>query len=226
MSGMPMEIEIRVVRLGETRAYLLSDSEKTEAQGIPDSARRIRFERTRSALRETLAGRLGVPAMSLEFRRADGGKPFIVNASACEFSISHSGEWLAIAMGDVPVGIDIETRTPGVEVSKLAARFFSPNDAALLNAQLPHERSAHFAKQWVAKEAALKAAGVGISQHLHIAECVLANGEICEVLWVTNGRPERFAIRQFTLIDGTPGAVACAGIPEIRWRDPGLISVC
>ncbi len=149
--------------------------------------------------------------MSLEFRRDPAGKPFIVNASGCEFSISHSGEWLAIAMGGAPVGIDIETRTPGVEVSKLATRFFSAADAALLNAQSPHERNAHFARQWVAKEAALKAAGVGISQHLHKAECVLANGEICEVRWAVN-RVERFVIREFLLVDGTPGAIACAGI--------------
>jgi 4'-phosphopantetheinyl transferase len=221
-----MEIEIRIVRLDESRAYLLSDSEKTEAQSIPDPARRIRFERTRSALRETLAGRMGVPAVSLEFHRAEGGKPFIVNASGCEFSISHSGEWLAIAMGGAPVGIDIETRTPGVEVTKLAARFFSAADAALLNAQPPHEQTAHFAKQWVAKEAALKAAGVGISQQLHKAECELANGEICKVRWVANDLPERFAIRYFTLIDGTPGALACAEIPEVRWRDPAFLSVC
>lgn len=222
---MPAKIEICVVRLDESRPIWLSDLEKTQAQDIPDAMRRARFERTRSALRETLASRLGITAEALEFRRDQAGKPFIINEPGCEFSISHSGEWLAIAMSAVPVGIDIETRTPGVEVTKLAARFFSPADAALLNACPPQERNAHFAKQWVAKEAALKAAGVGIAQHLHKAECVLANGEICEVRWVAD-RVNRFAIRQFTLIDGTPGAVACAEIPEIRWRDAAFPSAC
>jgi phosphopantetheine--protein transferase-like protein len=165
---------------------------------------------------------LGITAEAVEFRRDPAGKPFIINEPGCEFSISHSGEWLAIAMAAVPIGIDIETRTPGVEVPKLAARFFSSADAALLNASPPHERNAHFAKQWVAKEAALKAAGTGISQHLHKAECVLANGEICEVRW----DDVRFVIRQFTLIDGTPGALACAEISEIRWRDASFLSGC
>ena len=222
---MPAEIEICVVRLDESRPLLVSDLEKAQAQGIPDAARRTRFERARSALRETLASRLGIAAEALEFRRDPAGKPFIINESVCEFSISHSGEWLVIAMSDVPVGIDIETRTPGMDVTKLAARFFSPNDAALLNACPLHERNAHFAKQWVAKEAALKAAGAGIAQHLHNAECVLANGEIYEVRWIADSL-NRFAIRNFTLIDGTPGAVACAEIPEILWRDPVFLSVC
>jgi 4'-phosphopantetheinyl transferase len=222
MPAMPAETDICIVRLDEKRPLSLSNLEKSQAQDIPDAARRVRFERTRSALREALAGRLGVAPESLEFRRDPAGKPFIVNDSGCEFSISHSGEWLVIAMGAAPVGIDIETRTPGVEVTKLAARFFSAADAALLNAQPPHERNAHFAKQWVAKEAALKAAGTGIAQHLHKAQCVLANGEICQVRW----DDARFAIRNFTLSDGTPGAVACAEMPGIAWRDPAFLKVC
>jgi 4'-phosphopantetheinyl transferase len=219
---MPVEIEICVVRLDESRPVWLDDLEKSQAQDIPDPARRARFERTRSALREALASRLDIPAESLEFRRTPAGKPFIINEPGCEFSISHSGEWLVIAMGAVPVGIDIETRTPNVDVTKLAARFFSSTDAALLSSCPPHERSAHFAKQWVAKEAALKAAGSGIAQHLHKAECVLAYGKVCEVRWGM----DRFHIRELTLVDGTPGAVACAEIPEIRWRDPAFLSVC
>jgi 4'-phosphopantetheinyl transferase len=222
MSAMALNLEVSLFRLEESRRLMLSDSERAEALAIPDSARRLRFERTRSALRKVLAGRLGARWEDLVFQRTPQGKPFLVGHSGWEFSLSHSGDWLAIAVGSAPLGIDLETRVPGVDVTRLAARFFSPADASLLNAQPPELRSAHFAKQWVAKEAALKAAGTGIAHHLHKAECAFDHGAIRAVRW----NDARYEIREFVLRDGTPGAVACAQMPEVLWRNPECLSVC
>jgi 4'-phosphopantetheinyl transferase len=222
MSDAPLNLEVSLFRLEESRRMTLSESERAEARAIPDPARRLRFERARSALREVLAERVGARWEDLVFQRTPQGKPFLVSHSGCEFSLSHSGEWLAIAVGGMPLGIDLETRVPSVDVTKLAARFFSPADASLLNAQPPELRSAHFARQWVSKEAALKAAGTGIAHHLHKAECAFEHDAIRTVRW----DDARYEIREFVLRDGTPGSVACARMPEISWRNPECLSVC
>ena len=82
-----------------------------------------------------------------------------------------------------------------------------------------------FLQQWVAKEAALKAAGVGLSRHLHQAECHYGEAAIRAVRW-GRGPAEAFAIREFSLPDGTPGAVAWEdGAAELRWRDAAEVNV-
>lgn len=213
-----LNMEVSFFQLKESRRMALNESERAKAQHIPDPARRLR---TRSALREVLAERVDAPWETLVFQRTAQGKPFLLSHPGWEFSLSHSGDWLAIAIGKAPLGIDLETRIPSVDVTKLAARFFSPADASLLDAQSPELRSAHFLKQWVAKEAALKAEGTGIAHHLHKAECTVEHGAIRAVRW----EDAHYEIREFVLCDGTPGAVACAEIPEISWRNPECLSV-
>jgi 4'-phosphopantetheinyl transferase len=151
---------------------------------------------------------------------APGGKPHV---AGCEFSISHSGSWLVVAISDAPVGVDIEINKPRRDVMDLAVRFFSASDIHFLRQAKNAERDRAFIRQWVAKEAALKAAGVGLALHLGRTECVFEESAIREVRWDA----ERFAIHEFTLPDGTPGALAWAGgrPADVQWRDPAEISV-
>lgn len=58
----------------------------------------------------------------------DGKKP-ILSSGAKHFSISHSGEFIALAFSDFPCGIDIEQNTPR-DYEKIAARMkFSSRNA-------------------------------------------------------------------------------------------------
>jgi 4'-phosphopantetheinyl transferase len=195
-------------------------ADEARAAGIADEGRHRRNIQARSALRHVLGLRLALPPRDIVLEIAPGGKPRV---SGCEFSISHSGGWLVVVTGAMPVGVDIETQRPRRNVADMAARFFSAQDAAMLCNADDARRDRIFIQQWVAKEAALKAAGVGISLHLHKAECVFDKSAIREVRWDS----EQFSIREFSLRDGTPGAVAWqgAGSAEIRWRDPAELNV-
>jgi phosphopantetheine--protein transferase-like protein len=179
---------------------------------IPDEERRIFAARSRSLLRRVLALRLGLLPEELEMKTRPGGKPFV---DGCEFSISHSGPWLVVVTGGVELGVDVETRIPQWDAMDLAHRFFSEGDAAALGRSQNKPRD--FLGQWVAKEAALKAAGVGIAGGLRNARCVFEGSAIREVAWDA----ERFAIHEFALGDGTPGAIArWHGLQTaIRWRE-------
>ena len=81
-----------------------------------------------------------------------------------EFGVSHSADLalIAIALG-MRVGVDVEQHNAKVRILKLAARFFSPREAAQL-ASLPEcDQLAGFYRGWTSKEAYLKATGFGLS---------------------------------------------------------------
>jgi 4'-phosphopantetheinyl transferase len=190
------------------------------AAQISDPVRRLRYQRGRSALRSVLGIRLGINPENVTFEIAPGGKPRI---AGCEFSISHSGPWLVVAISDAVVGVDIETHGRPRNVIGLAERFFSARDLASLREAPEAQRDNAFIRQWVAKEAALKCDGTGLAFHLHKAECVMDGTGILGVRW----DEQRFSIHEFALRDGTPGAVAWRGGDKahIEWRDAAEIGV-
>jgi phosphopantetheine--protein transferase-like protein len=168
------------------------------------AAREARRKRERQLLKAVLSERLNSDPREVKIEIAVGGKPFV---NGCRFSISHSGAWLTVAVSDREVGVDIETRKALKDPMALAARFFSPVDADYLKSAREDLREKLFLRQWVAKEAALKCAGTGISEHLHRAECEYGQSTITAVRCAA----DRFAIHEFLLPDETPGAIAWHG---------------
>lgn len=211
-------IQVFASHLSSEAEAVLSAAERREAAAIEDSARRDRHVRTRSFVRRTLAACLECDPLCIEFQRTSLGKPFMANKPGCEFSLSHSKEWVAMAVASFEVGVDIEARSPNADPRALAARFFSAEDSSRIE-HAGADASREFLTQWVAKEAALKAAGTGIAGHLEKLRCEFANG----VPSAITGPAGAFAIRLFHLSDGSPGAVAwsattCA--PRICWNGP------
>jgi 4'-phosphopantetheinyl transferase len=91
------------------------------------------------------------------------GKPRVVAEGAPQVSISHSGQWVALAaVQDVPVGVDVE-EIRAAEVADLARISFSASERAAF-ARLPEsEQQAVFFTYWARKEAVVKATGRGMS---------------------------------------------------------------
>ena len=217
----PLSIDAWPFQLDEFTPRPVSHPEDAaRAAVISDPLRKIRTQRARAALRRVLGLRLGMKPELVALEIAAGGKPFV---AGCEFSISHSGPWLAVVVSGSAVGVDVESQRPRRNAAEIAARFFSARDILSLQETEAARREIFFLRQWVAKEAALKAAGVGLSAHLHKAECVLENSSVRGVRWDA----ERFAIHEFSLRDGTPGAVAWRGDgpAQIKWRDPAEANV-
>ncbi|MDD5199540.1 MAG: 4'-phosphopantetheinyl transferase superfamily protein [Terrimicrobiaceae bacterium] len=220
----PLEIEAWLFRLDRTEpsAPSLSEEEALRAADISDPLHRSRYERTRSAVRRVLAERLDLPPDQIALTRAAGGKPMLANRPGCEFSLSHSGAALVVATSGEPIGVDIETRGPRSDVLTLAGRFFSPEDCEMLRRAQGAPREEIFLRQWVAKEAALKAAGCGLAGGLREAACDCLDAEIRAVRWAAH----HYSIQPFRLEDSTPGAIAWAGDrpAAIRWREPGELA--
>ena len=91
------------------------------------------------------------------------GKPVLTNGQY--ISISHSGEYVVVAVGKESVGIDIERKNP--KLHKISSRFYHPDDV------VPQNKDALTQLQyvWTAKESIYKLAGVaGLSfkQDIHL----------------------------------------------------------
>ncbi|TZF89664.1 4'-phosphopantetheinyl transferase family protein, partial [Cognatilysobacter lacus] len=114
-----------------------------------------------------LAATLGVGDARIGFERSEFGRPALRldgRATAFDCNWSHSGNRLAIALGDgVQVGIDIERPRPRPRALELAHRYFTSAEAdGLADIDAPEQARA-FLRLWCAKEAVLKAHGRGLA---------------------------------------------------------------
>ena len=129
----------------------------------------------RAATRMLLADELEAEAGALEISRdcahcghPSHGRPAVVGADI-SFSLSHSGAFamLAWARGGVRVGVDVERIRPRARLDALAARVLSePEHAAWAAIADERDRLAAFLRAWTAREAYLKALGIGIVTRL------------------------------------------------------------
>ena len=95
----------------------------------------------------------------LEFSKNAYSKPFLVNSSHIHFNISHSGCYVACAVADEPVGIDIEIIKP-VDL-KIAERFFALDEARYV---MDGNHTFRFYDVWTKKESRIKWEGKGLSK--------------------------------------------------------------
>ena len=115
----------------------------------------------------------GIPPEEQVFTENDWGKPRLTGRDRPQFSLSHSGVWALCAVGDSPMGVDIEL--PRCTLS-MARRFFHPAEAAFVQSLPPQRQPEALCRLWVAKEAFLKAEGVGLHRPLS-SFCVRLTGE-------------------------------------------------
>lgn len=159
--------------------------------------------------RAWLADQIGAAAGPLSLQRDARGRPrLLAPMQAWDANWSHSGGHLLVACGrDVDVGVDVEwTGRRRPHALDIAGRYFHPDEAAWLLALPDPARADAFLRLWCAKEAILKAVGVGLSfglervqfdadLHLHACDAGL-------------GTPAQWHVETFVPADGFVAAVA------------------
>ena len=156
----PAEVACWLLRVeGPADDATLSFAERRRAEAMRADAVRHRYVHGRAALRRILGEWLDLSPADVPIERADG--PIrLTGYPDCHVSLSHTGEFVAVAVADDgPVGIDIEStdrhhdRVPDVALT--------PRKVASA-AMVVGERLAPLAV-WVAQEAAMKADGIGLA---------------------------------------------------------------
>jgi|tagenome__1003787_1003787.scaffolds.fasta_scaffold20875458_1 4'-phosphopantetheinyl transferase len=144
---------------------------------------------------------------------------------ALEFNISHSGEWLLIALAHRVVGVDVERMREDMASAEIAARFFSRAECLAL-AALPQEmQCSAFFDCWTRKEAYLKARGDGLSLPLDQFDVAFVPGAEPRLLAARHDPAEvrRWALRALDVGPGHKAALAVAGFEwQLKlWDWPG-----
>ena len=137
--------------------HVLNEQEREKAGRFRRESDRYSSIAARGGLRILLGGYGKRPADEILFAYSENGKPHMENSSI-SFNVSHSGDWVVIAVGrDREIGVDIELIKPEMEVGSIAKRYYLPEEfAALETAENPQVM---FFRQWVRKEAYVKASG-------------------------------------------------------------------
>lgn len=195
----------------------LDQQERERASRFLRQQDRERYVLAHGGLRFILGLYLGLAPARIELSPTATGKPTLAGlrpeSAALTFNLSHAHgkAMVAISQGR-ELGVDLEMIREDVEALKLAERFFSDREQLHVRSTAPESRSREFFHYWVAKEAVLKAEGVG-----------LASLQACEIDWSSgsdrDGVPVRlggrsqlpWVVRTLDCGPGWVGAVAAQG---------------
>jgi 4'-phosphopantetheinyl transferase len=157
----------------------LDRGERDRAEAFMFPADRHRYQVAHMMLRQVLARYTGTAPGALVLGRAPcprcgaaAGKPVLLPRTGPPpaagpvpyFSLTHSGEMVAIAVAGSPVGVDTERDAAGCVCS--LARTLHPADAAWLDGLAGPDRHQAIIACWVRAEAVLKCTGQGIGHGL------------------------------------------------------------
>ena len=144
----------------------LSPEEVERANRYGTDALRERYVAGRAALRETLAGRLGVAPADVVIRRGPRGRPMLESPGQLDFNVTHTRGVALIAHLERPgfrVGVDIEAVDRTLAHDGLARKFLTARERETIADLDDDGRRRAFLRLWTCKEAMSKATGDGIS---------------------------------------------------------------
>lgn len=164
----------------------LGESERLRWAQLPHAAR-LQFVASRSLLRELLQAATGVAADRWELSAQAGSAPTArirhggVAASVIHTSLSHRLGWVAAAVSDAPVGVDLECARPSrSDPAERAALMLSHSELASWRRLASSRQEAALLTLWTAKEAWFKASPPGSApwdfRRVRVRACALGDG--------------------------------------------------
>ncbi|GAB3929600.1 4'-phosphopantetheinyl transferase superfamily protein [Kribbella albertanoniae] len=166
------EVEVWWAGIGQARPEFVADLNAVEQERYARYLRdadKARFLLGVTMVRRLLGARMSLPPANVVLDRAcrDCGKPHgKVQAEGVELSVSHSGDWVGLAIGTAPVGLDVEQIGSLVDVDGVAGMSLAPEELQELKRYDGIEKARAFTRYWTRKEALLKATGDGIGAGL------------------------------------------------------------
>jgi 4'-phosphopantetheinyl transferase len=205
---------------------LLSDREKSEFGKLIHPEDRWRRMAFRCELRRKLAELTGVDPADMGFEKNEHGKPSLPGGPF--FNLAHAGDLGVLAIcRDAPVGVDVEPASRGKEIIDCLETIAHPGEAAELRKLAPAELGHDLIRLWVAKEAALKAMGTGLSVEPSEFSVLRQSAGGARVAWENAGRIDADEVHIAELrLEECPGmeiAVALLGVrPLVKIGKPTM----
>lgn len=195
---------------------LLQESEAARWHKFHRSVDRERYLAVHALLRHVLGRQLGLAPEDLRFAHScvtcgssEHGKPYSLDDPSAEFSLSHSGNRVVVALSDRPVGVDVELVAEPLDV---AAEVLNAAELSWLERCQDAERATVFTLFWACKEAALKATGHGLAVSPKRLAVHIRAGAPPRLEWPSGlGTPGPLALVSLTPDAQHVGAVALHG---------------
>jgi 4'-phosphopantetheinyl transferase len=181
-----------------------------------------RFIISRGAVRNILGKYLGLPAASIEFETGGNKKPHIKNTNNINvhYNISHSGDWILLAISNSPIGADTEQVIQGYSYKDVLPGNFSEAETEYINQTSPVER---FFTLWTRKEALTKATGKGLDDDLKLIPA-LDGTHFVESKTISSD--DDWLISTFQLAENYSASVACSSkVDVISFRDVDFTNI-
>ncbi|MFI5728543.1 4'-phosphopantetheinyl transferase family protein [Kribbella sp. NPDC051587] len=166
------QVEVWWARVEQARPEFLADLNAIEQERYTRYRReadKARFLLGVTMTRRLVGARRSVAPADVVLDRTcrDCGKAHgKVRAEGVELSVSHSGEWVGLAIGTAPVGLDVERVDSAQDVDGVAGMSLAPEELQVLKQYDGAAKARAFTRYWTRKEALLKATGDGISAGL------------------------------------------------------------
>lgn len=200
----------------------LDERERDRAARFVRAGDRERFVFAHGGLRAVLSRYLGVGPDLVGFDHGESDKPMLAKElrgpSAITFNLSHAyGRALIAVSRGQEVGIDLERVRSDVPVENLSRRFFTQSEHSIIMQSAPEQRAVIFFRYWVAKEALLKAQGIGLRG---LAECEIilgTDGVGKDVqVQVSSHLHDRLRVRLLPCENGWEAAIAARELGQVR----------
>jgi len=131
-----------------------------------------RFITSRATLRLLLGKYLDKPPGDIQLIKGTNKKPFVQITGVIDlhYNISHSGDWILIAVSDAEIGVDVEKIDHQFSYEDILRMSFSaPEINAIKKSSSP---GTYFYLHWTRKEALIKATAKGLDDDLTSIPCL------------------------------------------------------
>ncbi len=147
--------------------YLLTQDEQIRAQEFYFVIDKNRYIIARAVLRKLIAGYIGISPKNILFEYTEYGKPSLIlpnDNQKLKFNLAHSRDAIIYAITkNIDVGVDIEFVNKDFVIEDIIQHSCSEQEQFLLRNLFKSDKYNLFYELWVAKEAFVKAMGVGLS---------------------------------------------------------------
>jgi 4'-phosphopantetheinyl transferase len=196
-------------------ARLLDPEERERATAFERAELRGRFIASRGAIRMIVGRELGVRPEAVSWERGEHGKPRLGQPGP-HVSISRSGGLAAVAMASTRrVGVDVQRVEPGLDVVRMAERFYPAAEARFVARAAPAGQAARFLRLWARKEACVKVTGGLLLCGLRLG--VRMSGDIV-VSDPEGPLPGPYLVKDVRVPPGFHASVAVEGAAPFRLR--------
>lgn len=113
----------------------------------------------RLLLKQAVQAAYNLNSDTLKIALGEHGKPFFFDKPKLQFNISHSGDYVAVMVGDKALGVDIQIIRPVKK--RLTEKLCNEGEREYVYGSVDKDRA--FIKLWTLKESYIKAIGTGMS---------------------------------------------------------------